>query len=313
MQGQFRKAAQEWASLFTNLPLKKWWRAAPHWLSILMVVLLAKSAADLTWLIFAPDERTTPHRQAQYAASTTPSTPQPRLRSVADLHLFGIANKAPIANAAPIEATETKLKLTLRGVFAANTPEKAMAIIADARGEEKVYKKSETIFSGVTLYEIYPHKVILERGGAFETLSLPRDESNSSSSGPAYISPRSTRPVVQNNPTGIVRTRTVRAGDRLKTLQEQLASDPAEFWKQIRIEPVQGSDNQIRGYTFNHNDRQIMRALGLRPGDIILEVNGNPVSDPSVLSGLLGDLGSQTAISLGIERNGQRENLNIQM
>ena len=56
-----------------------------------------------------------------------------------------------------------------------------------------------------------------------------------------------------------------------------------------------------------------MRALGLRPGDIILEVNGNPVSDPSVLSGLLGDLGSQTAISLGIERNGQRENLNIQM
>ena len=56
MQGQLQKAAQEWASLFTNFPVKKWWRAAPGWVSLILVVLVAKSASDLTWLIFAPAE-----------------------------------------------------------------------------------------------------------------------------------------------------------------------------------------------------------------------------------------------------------------
>ena len=92
-----------------------------------------------------------------------------------------------------------------------------------------------------------------------------------------------------------------------------MTTNPTEFWKEVRIEPVQDESNQIKGYQFTHNDQQVMRALGLRPGDVILEVNGSPVSDPSVLSSLLTDLGSQTSISLGIERNGRRENLNIQM
>jgi general secretion pathway protein C len=196
-------------------------------------------------------------------------------------------------------------------VFAATDPKQAMAIIADARGEEKVYKKSETIFSGVKLYEIYPDKVILERGGSFETLSLPREEVSSSQ--PAYVSNRTARPTTRKTQSGVARTHTVRAGKRLEQLKEKLTNEPAEFWKEVRIEPVQDESNQIKGYTFNHNDQQVMRAMGLRPGDVIVEINGSPVSDPSVLSSLLTDLGSQQSISLGIERNGQRENLDIQM
>jgi general secretion pathway protein C len=229
------------------------------------------------------------------------------------MHLFGVANKAPVVSDAPIEATETKLKLTLRGVFAATDPKNAMAIIADAKGEEKVYQKAETIFSGVKLYEIYPDKVILERGGSFETLSLPRDEEPASSR-PAFASSRTARPTTRLPQTDdVTRTRNIRAGNKLDQLKEKLTAEPAEFWKEVRIEPVQDENNQIKGYRFNHNDPQVMRALGLRPGDVILEVNGSPVSDPSVLTGLLNDMGSQGTLSLGIERNGQRENLNIQM
>ena len=312
MQGQLIKAAQEWASLFTNLPLKKWWRLAPAWISVLMVVLVAKSASDLTWIIFAPDEGSGTAMAQRQNASQAPAASQPRLRTVSSLHLFGVASTAPVVSDAPIEATETKLKLTLRGVFAATDPKQAMAIIADARGEEKVYKKAETIFSGVKLYEIYPDKVILERGGSFETLSLPRED-ESTSSRPAFVSNRTARPTTRKTQTGVARTRTVRAGKRLDQLKEKLTNEPAEFWKEVRIEPVQDENNQIKGYSFNHNDQQVMSALGLRPGDVITEVNGSPVSDPSVLSSLLTDLGTQSNISLGIERNGQRENLNIQM
>jgi len=314
MQGQLKQAAQEWASLFTNLPLKKWWQAAPGWISLLMVILVAKSASNLTWIIFAPAEQGNAAGMTRQSVSQAPvEGTQVRLRTVADLHLLGVASKAPIISDAPIEATETKLKLTLRGVFAATDPLHAMAIIADARGDEKVYKKSETIFSGVTLYEIYPDKVILERGGSFETLSLPREELEGSSSQPAMVSTRTARPTTRKTQAGVARTRTVKAGKRLEQLKEKLTTEPAEFWKEVRIEPVQDENNQIKGYSFNHNDQQVMTALGLRPGDVIVEVNGNPVSDPSVLSSLITDLGSQQSISLGIERNGQREDLNIQM
>lgn len=314
MQGQILKAAQEWASLFTNLPLKKWWRAAPRWLSVLMVILVAKSASDLTWIIFAPEEKSTAVNQTrQMNSQAAAAGAQPRLLTVANLHLFGVASKAPIVTDAPIEASETKLKLTLRGVFAATNPENAMAIIADEKGEEKVYKKSETIFSGVKLYEIYADKVILERGGGFETLSLPRDEEPASAR-PAFASSRTARPTTRTPQTDdVTRTRNIQSAGKLNQLKEKLTTEPAEFWKDVRIEPVQDENSQIKGYRFNHNDPQIMRALGLRPGDVIMEVNGSPVSDPSVLTSLLTEMGSQSSLSLGIERNGQRENLNIQM
>jgi general secretion pathway protein C len=155
--------------------------------------------------------------------------------------------------------------------------------------------------------------VILERGGSFETLSLPREDEPVASR-PAFSTRQVARPTTRNVPSDEVsRTRNIQAGDKLDQLKEKLTSEPAEFWKEVRIEPVQDDNSQIKGYRFSHNDPQVMRALGLRPGDVIVEVNGSPVTDPSVLTSLLTDMSSQSTLSLSIERNGQLENLNIQM
>lgn len=312
MQGQLSKAAQEWASLFTNLQWQKVGRVAPKWLTFALVILVAKSAADLTWLIFTPKEQGKTSTRT-YQSAKVAQTSQARLRTLTDLHLFGIAAKKAATVEAPIEATETKLNLTLRGVFAADNPAQAMAIIADAKGEEKVYRKGETIFSGVTLYQVYPDRVILERSGTFETLSLPRDKDTAKSGGPRVVRPAAYTPPQTMDTEAAVRTRTVQGGKELEALREQLTNNPEEFWKNVRIEPVYDSDKQIIGYRFEHNDRQMMQALGLRPGDVIVEINGQPVTDPSVLSGLMGQLATATSLSLGIQRNGQRENLNINM
>ncbi len=312
MQGQILKATQEWASLFTNLPLKKWWRAAPTWVSFILVVLVAKSTADLTWIIFAPDEQIVAS-QSQQSPTPISRSSQPRLRTVANLHLFGEVNRKTVTKA-PLDAPKTGLKLTLRGVFAASEPAQALAMIADARGEEKVYKKNETIFSGVILHDIFADKVILERSGNFETLTLVEGKA-ARGKGPIRSTrgrrnqPRATAP----RSSGVVRTRTIRAGKRLEDLKKKLTENPAEFMAEVQINPVFDDAKQIKGYKFTHKDRQTMRALGLRPGDVILEINGQKVSDPSVLQGLFTELKSQSNISLGIERNGHRENININM
>ncbi len=310
MQGQLQRAAQEWASLFTNLPLQKWLTMAPRWITVVMVLLVAKSAADMTWLIFTPDETSGTTARSRMSAGRATQSIQHRIRTVANLHLFGVATRQKVVTNAPIEARETGLKLTLRGVFAAQTPALAMAIVANARGKEKVYKKGETIFSGVTLYEIYPDRVILERSGSFETLSLPKDKSSSktvsrSNSRNSRMQPR------QSNIR--IRTRNIRAGSRIKNLRKELTQNPQKFMQEARIEPVFGPDNQIKGYKFEHKNKRIVSALGLRPGDIIIEINGQPVSDPSTLTSLFTQLGSMSNLTLAIERNGRRENLNIQM
>ena len=312
MQGQLQKATQEWASLFTNLPLKKWWRLAPTWVSFILVVLVAKSAADLTWIIFAPDEAIVTSNPQQRVAPVARAS-QPRLRTVANLHLFGEVNRTAVVKA-PVDAPKTGLKLTLRGVFAASEPDQALAMIANASGEEKVYKKNETIFSGVILHDIFPDKVILERSGNFETLTLvegkeagrrtPIRSTRGRPTQPRSAAPRS---------SGVVRTRTIKAGKRLEDLKKKLTDNPQAFMAEVQINPVFDEAKQIKGYKFTHKDRQTMRALGLRPGDVILEVNGQQVSDPAVLQGLFSDLKSQSNISLGIERNGHRENININM
>jgi len=310
MQGQIVKATQEWASLITNLQWQKVWRRAPKWVAFILVILVAKSAADVTWLVFAPKE-TSHSTSRRYQRMQTTGPAPARLRSVSDMHLFGVAAKPVVAREAPIEAKETQLKLTLRGVFAADDPERAMAIIADARGQEKVYRRNETIFAGVSLYAVYPDRVILERSGNYETLSLPRDDDKSNHSS-SIRSSVSRRPAVAKPEPGM-RTRTIQANKQLEAMRQQIIQDPQEFWKNVRIEPHYDSSNQVDGYTFEHNNRQLMQAMGLRPGDVIVEINGQPVSDPSVLSGLMGQLPSASHLSLGIERNGQRQTLNINM
>lgn len=311
MQGQIQKAAQEWASLFTNLPWRKWVTMAPQWLTVILVILVAKAASDMTWLIFEPDEATKSVSRQHRTATQSAQTLQHRIRTVANLHLFGVASKQPVVKSAPIEAKETGLKLTLRGVFAADTPEHAMAMIADARGKESVYKKGETIFSGVSLYEIYPDRVILERSGNFETLSLPRDKAAEGAS--TRVNPRVQSRIQPPGPSAEVRTRNINAGEKIQNLREELTQNPQKFMQEARIEPVFDKDNQIVGYKFDHNDKRLVSALGLIEGDVIIEVNGQSVSDPSSLTFLFTDLATMSSLSLAIERNGHRENLDIKM
>jgi general secretion pathway protein C len=311
VQGQLKKATQEWTTLFINLPWQKWLHYAPQWTAVLLVVLVAKSASDMTWLIFAPEHVKTSSAGNNQSARVDTQTVQHRLRGVAEVHLFGVASKPVINKAAPIEAKKTGLKLTLRGVFAANSPNMAMALIADARGKEKVYRKSDTIFSGVRLYEIYPDKVILERSGNFETLYFTEQDKTQANRVRTTPSYKTRKPVAAKS--GKVRTRNIRASKTIKESLEVLSTDPQKFMQEARIEPVFDDNNQIKGYTFDHNDRRLISSLGLRKGDVIVEINGQSVSDPSTLTTLFTQLNSISELSLLIERNGRRENLNITM
>lgn len=291
---------KDWLGSLEKLPWQSILLRSPQWLSLILVILIAQAAAEMTWLIFTPAE-TYKTSISRGPASVTPSS-QIRLNSVVNLHLFGEAQQiqAPVTDA-PIDAPKTNLKLVLRGVFSHSDQDKAMAIIADAAGKEKLYRKGGQVPGGATVHLIYSDRVILQRNGQFETLNLPRDEL-----------PNQTAVVSRSPSRNERKERSVQAPDKLKEMRKMIKTNPQEIWKQVRIEPVL-ANGKIKGYRLFHQDAQLMRALGITKSDIITEVNGMSLDDPAALYELMGQFDTATDIRLTVERNGSTEVLVVHM
>ena len=292
----------DWSARIKALPWQTVLARGPFWVSMLMVVLIARAAADMTWLVLLPKDTTTGTKRSVPVSHSTAG--QVRLNQVVDLHLFGLADAKVVKTDAPIDAPKTNLKLVLRGVFSSSVPERAMAIIADAGGKEKLYRTGASVPGGATVHTIYSDRVILERSGRYETLNLPRDHlaSNSMVRSPARSSQE----------RGDGKQRRVKAPKKLKEMRDLIKKDPQALWKQVRIEPVL-KNGKIEGYRLSHNDKQLMRALGIKKTDVIKEVNGYPLDDPSVLYELLGQFDTASEIRLSIERDGASEVLIVNM
>lgn len=307
VQAKVVKATQEWASVFTHLPLEKWWRALPKVLEILFVILLAKTAADITWLIYTPAQETaTAPSATSRTARRQPQTQQARLSMVANLHVFGMAAPQGMAGGA-INAVETGLKLTLRGVFASDQPQNSLAIVADQQNQEHVYARGEAIVAGVTLYEVYPDRIILNRNGSYETLSMPQESKDIIQAVPA-AAPRNSRNSRMAPPP--MSAPPANQAEVLKNLQQDMQKRPEHFWNQVRIDPVT-EDGTVKGFKFTHRDPQVMQAIGLQPADVVVDVNGSPATDPAVMQSLMGNISGP--ITLGVLRDGQRIELRLSM
>ena len=96
-------------------------------------------------------------------------------QSLSSMDLFGNAKESAAADKkAPITAPDTRLELTLRGIFAQNEKHDGLAIIQNKRtSKEEHFVVKDNVFGMATLKEIYHDRVILYRNGKYETLRLP--------------------------------------------------------------------------------------------------------------------------------------------
>src|SRR5580698_1580000 len=92
------------------------------------------------------------------------------IQSVVSAHLFGIP---PVATQDEGNAPQSSANLLLAGTIATQDPKHGVAIISDGGAPSKVYSVGERI-GGASLHSVYLDHVILDRGGALETLLLPR-------------------------------------------------------------------------------------------------------------------------------------------
>jgi general secretion pathway protein C len=221
----------------------------------------------------------------------TPHTPLD-LQSILNAHLFGVA--APDRPAGdPANAPQTRLSLVLTGTIAVKDPQAGFGIIGESAASAKVYAVGNAVPGGARLHSVYPDRVLLESGGQLEALLLPHQTP------PAGDVPRAPPPS---------------AGAALtERLRHMMAQDPGSLSEILRPQPV-FANGQQRGYRVypGRNRQQFMR-LGLRPGDLIMSINGTPLDDPARGMEIFRTMNSATEVRVVVERGGNPQELVLNM
>lgn len=254
---------------------------SPTLLAALLVTGIAVEAAFVAWrLLSPPPEATIP--------SETPAAQGPvNLAAVVNAHLFGRAPQQQAQGAAPIST----VRLVLVGTLAGTNPDEGWAILGETAQSARVYRSGTSLPGGISLAQVYPDRVILDRGGRLEVLNLPRISVGGNS--PAMAMSRS-RPL----PTA----------DRVRNA---VSVDRGGVSELFRPQPVFAGGQQ-KGYRlYPGRNRAQFATLGLRPGDLVTAVNGAPLDDPARGMETLRGLSSGGPVNLTIERNGTEQQVTI--
>jgi len=274
-------------------------RVLPRWVSLLLVILIGWQIARAAWLL-VPGPATPELPPVQPAARVTSSAPAATVNvdTIINAHLFGMpgAEETEVALVEQQDAPDTQLSLELRGTVAASDEDRALAIIAQRGGEEKVYFIGDAVPGGATLHAVYLDRVLLRRAGRLEALRLPRSDQ-------ALEPRRAAAPARSRTP--------VTAPTRATTIQEVVNQNPASLTEVIRPQPV-FKDGRQQGYrVYPGRQRQQFAQLGLRPGDLVTQINGMSLDDPTRGMEIFRSLADATSVTLTVDRNGQVEMLTL--
>jgi general secretion pathway protein C len=269
-------------------------RTVPRWVALALVVGIAWQLAQIIWMLVpgssAGDDIDAP--TIQQAPSAAASGQQANAQAIADAHLFGEADRDDAPAPLPVEAenlAETRLNLSLKGTVAANDQKSSIAIIADQTNEDKVYAIGDSIMSGTALHAVYVDRVVLNENGVLKELNLPRDF------------PTSAQPVRRNVAS------VTRATTDDSSIQAVVAQNVTKLADVIRPTPYFVAGQQQGYRVYPGRDRKQFAALGLRPGDLIKDIDGAALTDPQQAMEIFQNLGNADQVSVTVERNGQPE------
>ena len=265
----------------------------------LLVIWVAWLLAGLIWLVW-PEPEQGPLPQP-LAVVPVAAEQQPRIdeQQIAAWHVFGVAGEAkPAPKAAAVEAPDTSLKLTLRGVFASDEAGRARAIVGDPRGKEDHYAVGDPLPGGAKLSEIYPDRIILERNGRYETLRLPKERTSA---------------VLQDNEPD-----RAGVGDNASKVaaftkyRNEITQNPSVFMNYVRATPARSGDGKFIGFRLQAGrERGALKELGLQPGDIVTSINGVQIDSPAKGMKAMQALGEGDNVSVTLLRAGQETALSL--
>jgi general secretion pathway protein C len=204
-------------------------------------------------------------------------------------HLFGVMTSDTRDGTPP---PETQQPLVLTATLATPDAKHGLAILGNSVQTAQVYAVGADVAAGISLDQVYPDRVILNRGGMLETLQMPRE-----------------RPVGRKSndaPVTAARAMSVSAPAAAMSPDDRL--NAAGYAKQMLAGFVpmsafrEGHYHGMRVGTVHNTGRN--GEAGLKPGDIITAINGTPLTDPQVAASLMRELGA-TQLNATVERGSE--------
>jgi len=257
---------------------------------VVTFVLALALAAQLAFIVVAMTSRS---RQAPPPAlAPLPPPPQLDIGGMVNAHLFG--NAAVQASGDAANAPPSSMPLVLAGVLATEDPKEGMAIIGESAQAAKVVAVGQQVPGGAQLHSVYSDRAIIDRGGALESVFLPRR------TGPG-IGEAAPPPIPVASADS-----SEAAIDRMRKL---VNDDPGALSQVLRPQPV-FAGGEMKGFrVYPGANRQAFARMGLRPGDMVTAINGTPLNDKERAQEIFGTLGSSTDARVTITRNGRQQEL----
>src|SRR6266853_2241414 len=195
--------------------------------------------------------------------------------------------------AADARLARSNLNITLTGVVVRASGGCALVIV---QGQpESAYSAGEDCVPGARLESVLRDRIVIARGGAREAV-LMKDAEETPGAAVAAMTP-----IVQ--PLGSDRQRVDR-----RQLQQQLGRP--EFLSQALIVPNPGGG----GFLVREvQSGSLYEKLGLRPGDVIRNVNGQPITNMDDVMRLYQQFGSAERVLVDVQRQGRSETLYYDM
>ena len=261
-----------------------------------ILLLLAASLAQWTWLVVKPP------LPPLVLAPPTPS-PQQNTFSLQPLlaaHLFGQVSQE-LRGGRLENLPISSLNLVLTGVIASASG--GYALISVNGQSQEPFGVGQTVTGNAVLQAVYPDRVVIQRNGVLESLMLEGAEKSPTEQ---WVPPAaaSRPPAVSANAvreTGV---------NRYMVEREQLAAQmrTPDFLRQATMIPSKSGGFQMQQIQAG----SLYEKLGLRAGDVIKVVNGQPVNSAEDAIRLYQQMPSVGAVQIEITRDGKPEHLYYQ-
>lgn len=236
---------------------------------------------------------------------------------------FALFGDEPEPGAAPVQpkpqpqqrpvAPAEPVRLKLFGTIASSDPDKSLAVLSVKDAKADIYRVGAELQAGVILKEVRGWSIVVTAGSEDQVIWMIEDsERKPSPSIPAPLS----RSGGEETPSGFAEEYKIsdaKLVEKLEGYRAELTSNPIALVDRIRASVVQ-RDGQPYGMRLRPGtDRALLNQLGLRPGDVLVAVNGVQVNDMANLPDVLDQLKTQQEFVLDIERGGNRQELRVVM
>jgi len=211
------------------------------------------------------------------------------LAAITNAHLFGAA---PTLKQDGANAPQTSMPLVLTGIIAGNDPQNGLAILGQSAQSTKVFAVGDNVPGGAKLHSVYSDRVVIDRDGRLESLSLPRQMNVGNAPPPSSAALQNENPAIER-------------------MRRMISEQPGLLADVLRPQPVM-DHNRMNGFrVYPGRNRAAFTRLGLRPGDQVTAINGTPLDDRERGEQILRTLGSSSEARVTLIRQGQQQDLTL--